>query len=218
MNQEMMKKVMKQMFITLEGVEGAGKTTVAKEVTCSLKNEGYSVLYTREPGGNPIAEKIREVILDTNYTDMDDRTEALLYAAARRQHLVDVIEPALKAGSIVICDRFIDSSIAYQGYARGIGAALVASINDFAIADVRPDLTFLIDVKPEVGLKRIHQDQKREVNRLDLEALDFHRSVYEGYQEMVKEHPCRIRLVNGERTVADITTEIKEMIKSEVAT
>lgn len=201
------------MFITLEGVEGSGKTTVSKGIIKVLKENGYDVLYTREPGGNKIAEQIREVILDTSNTDMDSRTEALLYAAARRQHLVDVIEPALKEGKIVICDRFIDSSIAYQGYARGIGAELVDYINDFAIAGMRPDLTILIDVKPEVGLERINKDQDREVNRLDLEELDFHRLVYNGYQELAKKHPERIAVVNGELHVDDVITEIDKIIK-----
>jgi dTMP kinase len=205
------------MFVTLEGVEGSGKTTIAKEIIKVLKDAGYHVLYTREPGGNKIAEQIREVILDISNAVMDSRTEALLYAAARRQHLVDVIIPALKEGMIVICDRFIDSSIAYQGYARGIGAELVAYINDFAIAGKSPDLTVFIDVKPEVGLERINKDQTREVNRLDLEELDFHRSVYKGYQEIARKNPHRIQVVNGETAVDDIVTEITNMIKSRLS-
>lgn len=205
------------MFITLEGVEGSGKTTVAKGVIQVLQTSGYDVLYTREPGGNKIAEQIRDVILDTSHTDMDARCEALLYAAARRQHLVDVIAPALRDGKIVICDRFIDSSIAYQGYARGIGAALIEDINDFAIAGMRPDLTFLIDVKPEVGLARINKDKNREINRLDLEQLDFHHAVYTGYQVLAKKHPHRVQVVNGEATVGSIVTEINQIIKSRLS-
>jgi len=202
------------MFITLEGVEGSGKTTVAKEIIKILKNRGHGVLYTRKPGGNKIAEEIREVILDTSNTNMDSRTEALLYAAARRQHLVDVIEPALQEGKVVICDRFIDSSIAYQGYARGIGAELVEYINDFAIGGKRPDLTIFIDVKPEVGLARINKDKNREINRLDLEEIDFHQSVYNGYQEIAKKHPHRIQIVNGEQPVSGIITAINKIIES----
>lgn len=201
------------MFITLEGVEGSGKTTVAKGIMKLLKEGGYDVLYTREPGGSKIAEQIREVLLDTRNTDMDSRTEALLYAAARRQHLVDVIEPAIKDGKMVICDRFIDSSIVYQGDARGIGAELVDEINDFAIAGMRPDLTILIDVKPEVGLARINKDKDREVNRLDLEEFDFHHLVYNGYQELAKKHPERISVVNGELHVDDVIAEIDQIIK-----
>lgn len=202
------------MFITLEGVDGSGKTTVAKALIKILKDNGYDVICTREPGGNKIAESIRSIILDTTNTDMDARTESLLYAAARRQHLVDVIEPALKARKLVICDRFIDSSIAYQGYARNIGPKLIEYINDFAIVGVRPDLTFLIDVKPEVGLKRINNDKSREINRLDLEEIDFHKSVYNGYQQLAEKETNRIKVIDGERPVEKIVTDIYQIIKS----
>jgi len=202
------------MFVTLEGVEGSGKTTVAKGLVDILKEHGYEVIYTREPGGNQIAESIRKIVLDPKNTDMDVRTEALLYAAARRQHLVNVIEPALKAKKIVICDRFVDSSIAYQGYGRKIGPELIESINDFAIVGKRPDLTFLIDVKPEVGLARINRDQSREINRLDLEEMAFHQLVYDGYQQLAKKNPIRIKVINGERSVAHIVADIYQVIKS----
>lgn len=201
------------MFITFEGVEGSGKTTVAKAITKVLKDDGHEVFFTREPGGNKIAEKIRDVILDKCNTDMDARCEALLYAAARRQHLVDVIDPALEVGKVVICDRFVDSSIAYQGYARGIGSELVEYVNEFAISGTRPDLTFFLDVKPEVGLGRIGKDKNREVNRLDLEDFDFHLAVYKGYQDLARKYSCRIQVINGEREVADIATEIYQLIK-----
>lgn len=201
------------MFITLEGVEGSGKTTIAEKLIEILEVNGYEVLHTREPGGDPIAEIIREVVLDPKNTDMDARTEALLYAAARRQHLVRVVEPALVSGKIVICDRFIDSSIAYQGYARKIGPDLVEDINDFAIHGKRPDLTFLIDVKPEVGLGRINKDKNRKVDRLDLEKMDFHQLVYEGYQGLVKKHSHRIKVIDGERDVEKIVEDIYNAIK-----
>jgi len=201
------------MFITLEGVEGSGKTTVAKILINILEEKGHKVIYTREPGGNKIAESIREVLLDTDNTTMDARTEALLYAAARRQHLVDIIEPALAEGKIVICDRFIDSSIAYQGYARNIGPELVEYINDFALAGKRPDLTILIDVKPEVGLERINKDKNREVNRLDLEELSFHQAVYNGYHELAKKHDKRIKVINGEQPVGGVTIALITIIK-----
>jgi len=204
------------MFVTLEGVEGSGKTTVAKRLVAILEEHGYEVIYTREPGGNQIAEAIREIVLDPQNTDMDVRTEALLYAAARRQHLVNVVEPALKASKVVICDRFVDSSIAYQGYGRQIGPELIESINDFAIAGKRPDLTFLIDVRPEVGLARINQDKSREINRLDLEEMDFYQLVYAGYQELAKKNPTRIKVINGERLVTHIVADIYQVIKSRV--
>ena len=207
------------MFITLEGVEGSGKTTVAKALIKMLNAHGYEVIYTREPGGNQIAEAIRNVILDPDHTDMDPRTEALLYAAARRQHLVDVIEPALKDGKLVICDRFIDSSIAYQGYARGIGAELIEEINDFATSGKRPDVTFLIDIKPEVGLARIHQDKDREINRLDLEELSFHQGVYEGYQVLAKKemNANRVKIIDGNRSVDGIVTAIFKIIEERLS-
>jgi len=204
------------MFITLEGVEGSGKTTVAKGLVKVLEDNGYDVLYTREPGGNKIAESIRDIVLDTSNTDMDVRTEALLYAAARRQHLVGVIEPALQAKKIVICDRFVDSSIAYQGYARNIGPELVEYINDFAIAGIRPDLTFLIDVRPEVGLNRISKDEDREVNRLDLEELNFHQAVYDGYQELAGKYGDRIKVINGERVTSSIVADIYQIIEPRI--
>jgi len=205
------------MFITLEGGDGSGKTTVAKALIKILETQGRTVVYTREPGGNPIAEQIREVILNQANTAMDIRTEALLYAAARRQHLVEIIEPALNEGKIVICDRFIDSSIAYQGYGRGIGAELVEEINDFAIAGMRPDLTIFIDVSPEIGLERINKDANREINRLDLEKLDFHHVVYNGYQELIEKHPNRIKVINGETTVDQVVTQLATLVKEQLS-
>ena len=145
----------KGLFITFEGGEGSGKTTVIQTVAEQLTKQGYKVLVTREPGGIPIAEKIRGVILDKAHTEMDSRTEALLYAAARRQHLVEKVSPALDTGHIVLCDRFIDSSLAYQGIARGLGIEEVWAINQFAIGEFMPELTLYLDVSPEVGVERI---------------------------------------------------------------
>ena len=182
-------------FITMEGPEGAGKTTILKMLGETLKQEGYSVVLTREPGGIPISEQIREVILNKENTAMDSRTEALLYAAARRQHLVEKIIPALEKGMIILCDRFIDSSLAYQGHARGLDMDEIYHINKFAIGDFMPDITFYFDIDPAEGLKRISANNNREVNRLDLEELHFHEKVREGYQlvmERWKERFVRI--------------------------
>ena len=143
------------LFITFEGPEGAGKTTVISKLYDRLKAEGRQVVLTREPGGIRIAEKIRTVILDTDNIEMDAKTEALLYAAARRQHLVEKVIPALNNGAIVLCDRFIDSSLAYQGYARGLGIDEVLKINQFAIGNTMPDLTVFFDINPAEGLSRI---------------------------------------------------------------
>ncbi|WP_256762242.1 dTMP kinase [Cohnella sp. WQ 127256] len=170
------------LFITIEGGEGAGKTTLIHALAHKAQQQGHEVMITREPGGIPIAEAIRAVILDTGNTTMDARTEALLYAAARRQHLAEKVLPALEKGMVVICDRFIDSSLAYQGYARGLGIEAVWEINRFATEGNMPDLTLYLDIDPEIGLQRIEQNGEREVNRLDLENLAFHRRVREGYK------------------------------------
>ncbi len=185
-------------LINLEGGEGSGKSTVLNMLAEALTEKGFSVVRTREPGGIDIAEQIREVILNRENTAMDARTEALLYAAARRQHLVEKIIPALEAGSIVLCDRYIDSSLAYQGYARGLGMDEIFAINKFAIDEYMPDLTLYFDVNPKVGLARIEQDLGREVNRLDVESMKFHYKVREGYLLLLSQNTDRIRLINAE--------------------
>ncbi|PPA68509.1 dTMP kinase [Jeotgalibacillus proteolyticus] len=199
-------------FITVEGPEGAGKTTVIKQLEKALIKRGYDVLLTREPGGIDIAEKIREIILNPEHTAMDSRTEALLYAAARRQHLVEKVLPALKQGKIVLCDRFIDSSLAYQGHARGLGIDEVWSINQFAIDDQMPDCTLYFDLDPEKGMERIMKNQGREVNRLDLEELSFHQKVYEGYQLLLERFPERIKTVDASKLIEKVSEEALGMI------
>lgn len=186
-------------FITLEGGEGAGKTELIKRLENVLKNEGHKVLVTREPGGISISEQIRSVILDIYNTSMDGKTEALLYAAARRQHLIEKVIPALEEGYIVLCDRFIDSSIAYQGHARGLGIEAIIEVNKYAIDDYMPGLTLLLDLDPEVGLERISKNSAREINRLDKEALDFHYKVREGYHKAVELFPERIKVINADQ-------------------
>lgn len=207
---------MSGLFITLEGGEGAGKTTIANAVIDKLSTLGIETLYTREPGGIKIAEKIREVILDRDHTEMDCRTEALLYAAARRQHLVEKVKPAMDEGRIVLCDRFVDSSIVYQGYARGIGMDEVRDINQFAIEGFMPDLTIFFDIKPEIGLARIAANDSREVNRLDLEGLAFHELVYEGYKKQAKMNPERIVSVDATKSVEALTDEVCALILSKL--
>lgn len=185
-------------FITLEGGEGAGKTTVLNKLEEKLQKMGYDVLTTREPGGIHIAENIREIILNPLNTTMDARTEALLYAAARRQHLVEKVLPALNEGKVVLCDRFIDSSLAYQGYARGLGVEEVFTINEFAIEQCMPHLTLFLNIEPKKGLQRIAANKDRERNRLDLEKLAFHELVYEGYQYLAKQYPDRIQTIHAD--------------------
>ncbi|MEH6946510.1 dTMP kinase [Bacillus sp. JJ634] len=199
-------------FITLEGPEGAGKTTILQLLGAALEKEGHRVVVTREPGGIPIAEQIREVILNKENTAMDSRTEALLYAAARRQHLVERIIPALEQGMIVLCDRFIDSSLAYQGYARGLEIEEIYSINTFAIADVMPDITLYFDIEPDEGLKRIQANNHREVNRLDLETIDFHKKVREGYQLVMNRWKERFVLIDASQSLEVVFEQAKQSI------
>lgn len=203
---------MKGYFITFEGPEGAGKTTILNMLEQELKNKGFDVISTREPGGIDIAEQIRSVILDKRNTNMDGRTEALLYAAARRQHLIEKISPALSEGKIVLCDRFIDSSLAYQGHARGLGIDDVFSINDFAIEGVMPSLTIFFNLSPEKGLERIAKSESREINRLDLEKSEFHHKVYEGYIKLSELFRNRIRIVNADQSVERVFQEVNALI------
>lgn len=205
---------MSGLFITLEGGEGAGKTTVISLLKNRLEKLGYEVITTREPGGSKIAEKIRNVILDPDHTEMDARTEALLYAAARRQHLVEIIVPALEEGKIVLCDRFLDSSLAYQGYARGLGIDEVFTINKFAIEEVMPNLTLFFDILPEKGLARISNNEGREQNRLDLENIRFHEQVYEAYNKLIETYPERIRRINADQPLEKVEEEAFDKIRS----
>ena len=200
------------LFITFEGPEGAGKTTVINKIIARLQQQNIDVLGTREPGGIEIAEKIREIILNPAHTAIDERTEALLYAAARSQHFFEKVEPALKEGKHVLCDRFIDSSLAYQGYARGIGIDEVLTINEFAIGKRMPDLTLYFDIDPAVGLARIHAHNEREVNRLDNESLLFHEKVRKGYYEVIKRYPNRIKVVNAEQSVEKVIEEVWDIL------
>lgn len=209
---------MKGLFITFEGGEGAGKTSILESLAQALSDEGYDVLKTREPGGIDIAEKIRHIILNPSHTAMDGRTEALLYAAARRQHLVEKVLPALHQGKIVLCDRFVDSSLAYQGFARGLGMDEVYEINKFAIEDCMPDATLFFDIAPERGLERIEKNKGREQNRLDLENIQFHQTVYEAYQQLIKKFPERISVVDADqsfdRVLEDVTTRMHTWIRN----
>lgn len=200
-------------FITFEGPEGAGKTTIIHMVQQKLIQEGYTIVLTREPGGIRIAEQIREIILNPSNTEMDARTEALLYAAARRQHLVEKVIPELNKGNIVLCDRFIDSSLAYQGNARGIGVEDIFAINQFAIEQTMPQATLYFDIEPEVGLERINNGRKDEINRLDLESLDFHYKVRDGYLSLLSEFPERIRRIDANQSVEKVYEEAYKQIK-----
>ena len=204
----------KGLFITFEGCEGSGKTTVSKYLYNRLKEEGYDVIYSREPGGVDIAEQIRSVILNVRNTAMDPRTEALLYAASRRQHLAEIVLPALKAGKIVLCDRFVDSSLVYQGYARGIGIDKVWELNQFAIDDCMPDLTLYYDVDVETGLSRVRS--RGEMNRLDSENVEFHRSVRKAYQMIAEKYPERIVTIDSNRPLREVEEESYTLLKNRI--
>ena len=200
------------LFVTFEGPEGSGKTTIINMLTDYLVEQGIEVVHTREPGGSAIAEQIRDVILDKNNTTMDPRTEALLFAASRRQHLVEKVIPALKAGKVVICDRFIDSSLAYQGKGRNLGIDNVYDINLFATDGLLPDLTLLFDIDVEKGLERVFKDKDREVNRLDVAKVEFHKLVRSGYLEVAKKYPERIKIIDASKSVEEVFNDTKEIV------
>lgn len=204
------------MFISLEGGDGAGKSTAIALLEKRVTEQGLAVLVTREPGGVDIAEQIREVILNRENIKMDGRTEALLYAAARRQHLVEKVIPALEQGKIVLCDRFIDSSLAYQGVARGLPTDEIFAINQFAIQDHMPDLTFYLDVSPEVGLARIEANSNREKNRLDLEKVSFHTRVREGYELLITKFPERIVRINADQPIEQVVDEMLTIMQEKI--
>ncbi len=197
------------MFITFEGGEGSGKTTLIRLIREKL-GRTFDIKTTREPGGSKVAEAIRDVLLNPKYEGVTPHAEALLFAAARAQHIDEVILPALRENRIVLCDRYIDSSLAYQGYARGLGFDFILKINRYATENM-PDRTFYIDVASEVGIGRI--SQRKELDRLDQESKAFHHKVRQGYHEVAKMFPDRIRIVDGNRSLDDLAAEILEKIR-----
>lgn len=200
---------MKGVLVSLEGPDGAGKTTVLEQILPHLRQilGENQLVATREPGGIAISEKIRDLILDVNHSAMDAKTELLLYVAARRQHMVEKILPALQEGKVVILDRFVDSSIAYQGYGRGLDVGAITWLNDYATDAIQPDLTLCFDVPSEVGLARIEQSKDREINRLDLEKLDLHQRVRRGYQQLAMENPERIVVIDASQPLEKVVME-----------
>lgn len=197
-------------FITFEGPEGSGKTTVLNQIN-KLLSENYNVISTREPGGVSTGEEIRNILLDGE--NIDIRTEALLFAASRREHLVEKVIPALNNNKVVLCDRYIDSSLAYQGYARGIGIEEVKKINEFAINGLYPDLTIYLDIDAEVGRERILKNQRSQ-NRLDKETLTFHQKVIEGYKTLIKTNPERFKVVDATQNIESVVSDTYEIILS----
>ncbi|OFI49249.1 dTMP kinase [Floricoccus tropicus] len=204
---------MNGIFISLEGPDGAGKTTVLKNILPTLEEGNRNIITTREPGGSRIAEEIREIILAPENTAIDGKTELLLYIAARRQHLNEKVKPALAQGDIVLVDRFIDSSVAYQGYGRGIDVESVDWLNNFATDGLKPDLTLYLDVDTETGLKRVMTGANREINRLDLEKEEMHQKVRQGYLKIAAENPDRFVTIDASKSIDEVTQAAIDVIK-----
>ena len=202
----------KGFLVSLEGPEGAGKTSVLAALIPILEDRGVEVLTTREPGGVLIGEKIREVILDPSHTEMDPKTELLLYIASRRQHLVEKVLPALAAGKLVIMDRFIDSSVAYQGFGRGLDIDAIDWLNEFATDGLKPDLTLYFDIEVEEGLARIAANSDREVNRLDMEGLDLHRKVRQGYLSLLEREGNRIEKIDASLPLDQVIENTQQLL------
>ncbi len=199
-------------FLSFEGIEGCGKTTQIKLLARRLKSLGYLVVETREPGGGPISERIRTILLDPQNRDMDPSCELLLFLAVRAQHVADKIRPALEKGAVVLCDRFTDATVAYQGYARGLGAGLVTRLNRFAADGILPDLTIFLDVPVSTGLKR--KRASGQLDRLDREHVTFHEAVRKGYLRIARENPRRVRIVDGTTAVDDVARAIEALART----
>lgn len=203
-------KLPKGLFISFEGIEGSGKTTQAAFLAKRLAAEGYDALLTYEPGGTVVGRKIREVLLQPEHMEMSHITELLLYNADRAQHLSETILPALGEGKVVITDRFTDSTVAYQGYGRGIDLQLIMSIDGHATGGIRPDLTILFDLDAEAGLTRNRGINK--VDRLELEDIAFHRKVREGFLRIAELEPERVKLVDASMSVEDVKNKVWEIV------
>jgi dTMP kinase len=195
------------LFVTVEGIEGAGKSTLAEALADKLRSLGREVVSTREPGGTGIGDSIRELLLESR-DDMSNRTELLLFEAARAQHVDDLIAPALKTGAVVICDRFADSSLAYQGDARGIDGDTVARLNEFATRGLKPDLTILLDLPAEVGLAR-----QRSMDRISAEGIAFHESVRQGYLAIARAEPERVVVLDAAGSFEEVLGRAWEAIE-----
>lgn len=202
---------MSGLFITMEGTDGAGKTTQIKLLKDFLVQKGFEVVSLREPGGNTISEKIREIIIDKENDKMSDMTEAMLYAASRAQLVKEVIIPNLNEGNIVLCDRFVDSSIVYQGYARGMGEDIIENINQYATQGIAPDMTFFLKLSPEASLER--KKKQEELDRIEAAGNSFHKRVYNGYLKLVEKNKKRIRVIDAENSIKDIHEEIIQHIE-----
>ncbi len=200
----------KGLFITFEGTDGSGKTTQIKLLEEYMQKKGCEVVLSREPGGTRISEIIRELILDPQNKEIVPLTEMILYAASRAQHVAEVIEPAVENGKVVICDRYVDSSYAYQGGGRGMDLKIIADVNRIAVNGTVPDITFFLDIDPEISVRR--RINSTGADRIEQEKLDFHRRVYDGYKKLSILYPERIKTIDAAGSIEEISSEIKDYI------
>ena len=202
---------MRGLFITFEGVEGCGKTTQMEKLAVDLARRGFKILKTREPGGTPVGEKIREVLLDLKNHNLDSRTELFLYLASRSQHREDIIAPALKQGRIILCDRYSDATLAYQGFGRKLNWKFVRMAVDYAALSQQPDITFLLDLDVRKGLARVKK--RGRTNRLDREKISFHQRVRSGYLQLARTSKGRIKVIDGSLKIPEVKLEIRQHLE-----
>ena len=200
------------LFITFEGTDGAGKTTQIQRLTADLRQTGYDVCLTREPGGTPISEQIRDMLLNPDHSEMAATTELLLYAASRAQHVSEVIKPALEAGKVVISSRFADAMVVYQGYGRGLDLERINHLNRIATDGVTPDVTFVLDLPVEIGLQRV-QNSRGGLDRLEREKIEFHQRLREGYQILAKQEPQRLKIIDSQVNSEQVYARIQAIIQ-----
>ena len=200
------------LFITFEGTDGVGKTTQVRRLSADLRKASYDVCLTREPGGPPISEQIRNMLLSPDHSEMAAITELLLYAASRAQHVSEVIKPALEAGKIVISSRFADAMVVYQGYGRGLDLETIHHLNRMATDGVTPDVTFVLDLPVEIGLQRV-QKRRSGLDRLEREEIEFHRRLRAGYQTLAQQEPQRLKIINAQVSPGQVYAQIQEIIR-----
>ena len=200
------------LLITFEGTDGAGKTTQIQRLSADLRQAGYDVCLTREPGGTPISEQIRDMLLNPDHSEMAATTELLLYAASRAQHVSEVIKPALEAGKVVISSRFADATVVYQGYGRGLDLDRIHHLNRIATDGITPDLTFVLDLPVEIGLHRV-QNSRGGLDRLESEKIEFHRRLREGYQTIARQEPQRLKIIDAQASSEQVYAQIQAAIQ-----
>lgn len=206
------------MFITLEGIEGAGKTSQVENIVAFFKSRGYVCVTTREPGGTLIGGKIRGILLDPDSRDLCPEAELMLYVADRVQHIKTMIKPNLAEGCVVVCDRFYDATLVYQGYARGLPTALISELHRLVCADMQPDLTLLFDLAPEIGLKRALRElrngsRSEDESRFEAEKIEFHHKVRDGYLELARLNPERFRIIDASVDKNQVSRQVEEVLR-----